>query len=156
MKKILLLLLVLGGLAMLDPRVREWALQFAGPIGEVGQRRSAERALDDIAAELAKAATETGVYPQPGSLRLWLQGQDLDGTDPWGSAYYLELFADSFVVGSPGPDARVRSDDDLRLAQRRVQPKPGVLINDDLQPAPPPSSAARTGKSKAMEAARRR
>jgi hypothetical protein len=112
--------------------------------------------LEDIAAAVAKSATETGAYPQPGSLAGWLQQRDRDAADPWGSAYYLELFADSFVVGSPGPDARARSEDDLRLARQRVQPQPGVLIHDDFQPAPPPSSAGRTGKSKAMEAAKRR
>lgn len=154
MKKIFLLVVVLAGLAMMDPRLRERALQLVSPINEASQQRSAQRALEGIAAAVASAATETGAYPQPGGMSLWLEERDRAGEDPWGSAYYFELFADSFVVGSPGPDARLRTDDDLRLAQRRVQPQPGVLITD-FQPAPPPSSAARTGKSRAMEAARR-
>jgi hypothetical protein len=153
-KKIFLLVVILAGLAMMDPGLRERALQLVGPLRVANQQRSAQSALEEIAAAVAKAASETGAYPQPGGLRAWLEGRDQAGEDPWGSAYYFELFADSFVVGSSGPDARPRTDDDLRLAQRRTQPEAGVLIID-YQPAPPPSSAARTGKSRAMEAARR-
>ena len=154
-KKIFLLLLIVAAFALLVPDSRETVVNWAGSVGGIGQRRSAERALEEIAADVRREADETGAFPRTGSLASWLEGRDRPTGDPWGSSYYFALFADSFVVGSPGPDARLGTADDVRLAQRRVVPEPGALIIDH-QPAPPPSSAKNTAKSKALEAAGRR
>ncbi len=159
MKKILLLLFVFGGLAMLEPRSRDQVMRLASPVSDILQGRSAHRALKAIAIDVEKSA-EKGTHPQPASFPAWLQVAHHESEDPWGSFYYIELFPDSFVVGSPGPDARRATTDDLRLAGRltpvpqTATSKPGVLIVDH-QPAPLPSSAGRSAKSKAMEAAQR-
>lgn len=153
-KKPFALLVIVAAIAMAVPSSRQRILTWLGPIGESGQRRTAERALGAIADDVTRAMNESGSFPQPGPLTVWLAQRDRDGEDPWGSAYYLELSADSFAVRSPGPDARLHTADDLRLARRRVGPDPGALIID-YQPAPPPSSASRTAKSRAMEAAER-
>ncbi len=151
MKKALLLIVVLIGIGLLLPRSRE---QLVGPFREAGQRRSAERQLEEIVADIQTAERETGSYPEPGMFAGWLTQRNRKAEDPWGSRYYFEVYADSFVVGSPGPDARARSDDDVRRARRLKLVEPGVLIVDHA-PAPPPSSASGTAKSKAMEAAKR-
>ncbi len=145
MKKIVLLLVVLAGLALLAPQNRERVLGWISPLTQFGSQGQAESTLEAIVADIAQAARETGSYPAAGALGV---------EDPWGSPHYIELYDDSFVVLSPGPDRRLRTDDDLRLAEARVTPEPGVLITD-YQPTPPPSSAGRTAKSKALEAAGR-
>jgi hypothetical protein len=152
--KVFVLLLALAGLAVLVPDTREQIMQLVGKIGSGGQQRTAQHALKFIASDIRQAAAETGAYPVPGTLRAWLEQRGRGGEDPWGSSYYFEMSADSFVVGSPGPDSRVRTRDDLRLAERRLVAKPGVLIIDQ-QPTPPPSSAKRTAISKVKEAAER-
>jgi hypothetical protein len=152
--KVFVLVLALAALAVLVPDTREQVTQLVGKIGSGGQQRTAQHALKFIASDVRQAAAETGAYPVPGALRAWLERRGRDGEDPWGSPYYFEISADSFVVGSPGPDSRPRTDDDLRLAERRLAAEPGVLIVDH-QPSPPPSSAKRTAISKAKEAGER-
>lgn len=150
MKKIFLLIVLLAAIIMLAPANRGRILQWVGPISESSERRAAERALQAMAADIERSST----YPQPGELKAWLNERQLSAADPWGSAYYMELLADSFVVASPGPDTRLRTDDDLRLARRRAETDPGALIVD-YQPPPPPAAAGRTAKTKALEVGRR-
>lgn len=157
MKKAILFLVILSGLALLEPRSRAQIMQLVGPIG--GREHSAERALKRIADEVQRTAAETGIYPQPGDFDRWLVQSHGSAEDPWGSPYYLELFADSFVVGSPGPDTRRQTSDDLRLSQPRNaspsamgQPTTPVATPHDYSPPAPPSSGV---KSKAIERARR-
>jgi hypothetical protein len=152
--KVFVLVLALAGLAVLVPNTREQITQLVGKIGSGGQQRTAQHALKFIASDIRQAAAETGAYPASGALRAWLEQRGRGGEDPWGSSYYFELSADSFVVGSPGPDSRLRTDDDLRLAERRLVAKPGVMIIDH-QPTPPPSSAKRTAITKIREAGER-
>jgi len=156
-KKAILFLVVLSGLALLEPRSRAQIMQLVGPIG--GREHSAERALKRIADELQRTAAETGIYPQPGDFDRWLLQSHGSAEDPWGSRYYLELFADSFVVGSPGPDTRRQTTDDLRLSQRRSAstsamrlPTTPVATQPGHTPPAPPSSGV---KSTAIERARR-
>lgn len=155
MKKLLVLLIILlAAIVILKPNTRQRLMTWLSPTGEVGQQRSAERALRAIADEVQHTADATGAYPQPGRLSDWLTRRGRGGEDPWGSAYYLELSPDSFFVRSPGPDTRLHTGDDLQLARRRVSSNQGV-VNIDYQPAPPPSSAKRTATSKAIEASKR-
>jgi hypothetical protein len=153
-KKIFLVLVVLAVLVMLAPSNRERVMGWVSSVSPTGGQRSAERAMAEIAGVVASAAAENGTYPQAGAMNLWLEGRGESGEDPWGTAYHLELHPDSFVVRSAGPDARLRTDDDLLLSRPRAMPQPGVVITD-FEPAPPPASAGRTAKSKALEAAQR-
>jgi hypothetical protein len=158
-KKIVLVFLLFGGLAMAEPRSRERVIQLSSPVSDALRTRSARRALKTIAADVEKSAEE-GKYPQPGSFPAWLQVAQHKAEDPWGSYYYIELGPESFTVGSPGPDARRATDDDLRWTgrltpqQQAARTEPGVLVVDH-QPAPPPSSAGRSARTKASEAAQR-
>ena len=153
-KMIFVIVVVLAVIMMMAPANRERVMGWVSSISSAGGERSTMRQLEQIAALLASSARASGVYPQAGSLELWLTQRDWDGTDSWGSAYYIEVYADSFVVGSRGADKRLRTDDDVRLARSRTVPEPGVLIVD-YQPAPPPSSTGSKAKSKALEAAGR-
>ena len=40
-----------------------------------------------------------------------------DGVDPWGEPYYLEMTRQHVIVGSPGPDRALGTEDDLPDAQ---------------------------------------
>jgi hypothetical protein len=158
-KKAILFLVILAGLALLEPRSRTQIMRLVEPIGVAGREHSAERALKRIAEDVQQTVAETGIYPQPGDFDRWLVQSHGSAEDPWGSRYYLELFADSFVVGSPGPDARRQTSDDLRLSQRRStsasamrQPATPVATQPGYSPPAPPSSGV---KSKAIERARR-
>lgn len=136
MKKIFVLLLVLFAAALLEPRSRAHLLDLAGPLGDRHRRGSAKRALKRIAVDVQRAAARTSTYPTAGFDR-WLTEQDKSATDPWGSAYYLEVFSDSFVVGSPGADERPRTGDDIRVARPREHPAAG--LGTALQPPAAPS-----------------
>ena len=159
MKKAFIILVVLGAIALLDPRSRAQIVALVGRASVAGRELSAERTLKSIAEELQRTAAETGVYPQPAEFHRWLVQNHRDAEDPWGSPYYLELFSDSFVVGSPGPDTRRRTDDDLRWSQLRSRypsatrqgTAPAATLPDYTPPAPPSSGV----KSKAIERAQR-
>lgn len=151
MKRALVLALALAALAMLVPDSREKIVQLVPTLSKSAERQSAQSALEEIAVAIQGSAAESGSYPGAGPLTGWLTARRRSADDPWGSAYYFELWADSFVVGSAGPDARVGTTDDLRVVQARRVTEPGVLILDHA-PSPPPSSAKRTAVSKALEA----
>ncbi len=136
MKKILVLLLVLLAAALLEPRSRAYLLDLSGPLGDRHRRGSAERALKRIAVDVQRAAARDGAYPQA-SFDRWLKQQKRNPQDPWGSAYYLEVFADSFVVGSAGPDERKRTTDDIRVVRRRASTAAG--LGTALEPPAAPS-----------------
>jgi hypothetical protein len=116
-------------------------------LSEANSQRTATRALQQIAAYVQSTKAQTGRYPGTDAFPDWLAQADLSAEDPWGSGYYLEVFPDSFVVGSPGPDSRRRTPDDIRVAEQRAVPEAGLI--PDYTPAPPPSST----KTRAMRAA---
>lgn len=153
MKKVVLFLLVVLGLALLEPRSRAEILNWI-PLADAGRQQSAKRALERIGLELQRTAAQTGAYPQPDAFNQWLARVDQSAQDPWGTDYYLQLFADSFVVCSPGPDARRHTADDLRWARRRAATAAGThpaatVDVSDLAPRPPSSGV----KSRAMRKA---
>ncbi len=125
MKKILVLLVVLLSAAMLEPRSRAYVLDLIGPLGDRHRRGAAERALKRIAVDVQREAARSGAFPQ-GAFDRWLKQVKQDPQDPWGSAYYLEVFADSIVVASPGPDERKRTGDDVRVVRRREHTAAGL------------------------------
>ncbi len=68
---------------------------------------------------LQRTADESGLFPQPEVFEDWLLQTYRSVSDPWGSTYYYRIWADSFMVGSGGPDTVLRSDDDIRVTERR-------------------------------------
>ncbi len=154
MKKVLVFLVIIGGLAMLEPRSREKIFSFFPALSAATHQRSAERAVKLIALDVQQSAEETGVYPHPNAFAEWLERSDQKRNDPWGSLYYIELYPDSFVVGSPGPDSRTRSGDDVRLAKLRG-PNAERLQPGYSPPAPPPSGVKASAIRGAKKAATR-
>lgn len=147
-------MLVAAVVAMAVPQSRARILDAVPLLGEYDRRHSARRALKAIAVELQLAEARTGAYPRPEEFARWLEQAGEDVLDPWGSTYYLEVFADSFVVGSLGPDSRWRSEDDVRVLKRREPTAAG--LGSAYQPPPPPSSGVKsTGLRKAKDAAKR-
>ena len=159
MKKILLFLIIIAGLAFLEPRSRTQIMKVIRPASEAARQRSAERALQRIALDVQKTATETGLYPQPDVFDRWLQQARRSAQDPWGSDYYIEIYTDSIVVASPGPDSRRRTPDDLRLAKRRLAKGASTARAPSgysvPEPAPPSSSLKSSAMRKATQAARK-
>lgn len=154
MKKILIFLIVVAGLAMLEPRSRTRIITLITPISEASYKRTAAREVEQIALAVVRAEARTGGYPQPGGFGNWLTENDRSAQDPWGSGYYLELFADSFVVGSPGGDAQRRTADDIRAVEHRQATAAG-LGSAFTPPAPPASSTKSRATRAAAEAARK-
>jgi hypothetical protein len=146
-KKVILLLIAVAAIAFLEPRSRAQIMSAIPFLSEANNQRTATRSLRQIAAYVQETEAQTGRYPQTDAFGDWLAQADLSAEDPWGAEYYLEVFPDSFVVGSPGLDSRMRTPDDIRLAERRAAPAVGLI--PDYTPAPPPSSM----KTRAMRAA---
>jgi hypothetical protein len=153
-KKVMVFLVIAAGIALLEPRARERIVSYFPTLRAATQQRSAKRTVERIALDVQQAADETGLYPQPNEFVHWLRDAERATEDPWGSAYYLELFPDSFVVGSAGPDTRQRSEDDVRLAKFRG-PKAAHLQPGYSPPAPPPSGVKASAIRGAKEAAKR-
>ncbi|NIN71603.1 MAG: hypothetical protein GTO46_06665 [Gemmatimonadetes bacterium] len=147
MKKFILLLIAVAAIAFLEPRSRAHIMSAVPFLSDANNQRTATRALEQIAAYVQATATQSGRYPLTETFPNWLMQAELSAEDPWGSAYYLEVFPDSFVVGSPGPDSRRRTPDDIRVAEGRAVREEGLI--PDYSPAPPPSST----KTRAMRAA---
>jgi hypothetical protein len=146
-KKFILLLIAIATIAFLEPRTRDRIMSAVPFSSGTNNQRTATRALEQIAAYVQTMAAQTGSYPITETFPNWLAQADLSAEDPWGSSYYLEVFPDSFVVGSPGPDSRKRTPDDIRVAEGRAVREVGLI--PDYAPAPPPSST----KTRAMRAA---
>ena len=151
MKKLTLFLVAVVGLAMAVPQSRGRVLELVEPLRDANRERSAMRALEGIALDVQRAHARTGAYPQPAGFADWLRDNSDDDADPWGSPYYIEVFADSFVVASAGGDVRPRTDDDVRLVSRR-EPNAAGMGSAFTPPAPPPSSAKSSAIRKAREA----
>lgn len=152
MKRVLIFVILIGAVALFEPRTRERFLSLFPTLSAATQQRSAERTLTQIALEVQQDAIETGAYPQPAGFAGWLEGTRRPRRDPWGADYYLELYPDSFVVGSSGPDARRRTGDDVRLAKLRG-PDAERLRPGYSPPAPPASGVKASAIRNAKEAA---
>ena len=154
MKKILIFLVIVGGVALFEPRSREQIIGLFPSLSSATHQRRAERAVRQIALDVVKDADETGKYPRSKDFGEWLQRHRRGSEDPWGSIYYFELHPDSFVVGSPGPDAKRRTADDIRQVRYRG-PKAAHLQPGYAPPAPPPSGVKNSAMKNAQKAASR-
>jgi len=154
LKKFTLFLVAGIVLAMVVPQSRSRVLEFVRPFRDANRERTATRTLKQIATDVQRAQARTGAYPQPAAFADWLRDTYDSADDPWGSAYYIEVYGDSFVVASAGPDVRARTSDDIRLVRKR-EPTAAGMGSAFQPPAPPPSSAKSTAVQKTQEAARR-
>ena len=154
MKKVLIFLIIAGGIALFEPRSRQQIIDLFPTLSTATHQRKAERAVRQIALDVQKDADETGTYPRSSEFGVWLQENRRGSDDPWGSSYYFELHPDSFVVGSPGPDARRRTEDDIRQVKYRG-PKAAHLQPGYSPPAPPPSGVKNSAMRNAKQAASR-
>lgn len=119
MMKVFVALFLLAALAWGIPQSRE---RIQGGIKTLLDKRSTsgvERTLRRMVVDLERTADESGIFPQPDVFEDWLLQTYRSAADPWGSTYYYRIWADSFMVGSAGPDTVLRTDDDIRLTQRR-------------------------------------
>jgi hypothetical protein len=88
-KKGILFLIILAGLAFLEPRSRAHIMNVVRPISEAGHERAAKRTLRQIAIDVQRTKARTGFYPQLADFGQWLQQTYRSAEDPWGSEYYL-------------------------------------------------------------------
>jgi len=154
MKKVLIFLIIAGGVALFEPRSRQQIIDLFPSLSATTHRRKAERAVRQIALDVKKDADETGTHPQSSEFGAWLAENRHGAEDPWGSNYYFELHPDSFVVGSPGPDTKRRTEDDIRQLKYRG-PKAAQLQPGYSPPAPPPSGVKNSAMRNAQQAASR-
>ncbi len=159
MKKVLLFFLIIAGIAFLEPRSRAQIMKLAGPASETSRQQKTERALERMAIDVQKTADEVGLYPQPDVFDQWLMQTYRSAQDPWGSEFYFEIYIDSFVVGSPGPDSTRRTTDDLRLTTRRGRTAAAAsgastAGSSYSPPAPPASGVKNSAIQKAQQATR--
>lgn len=77
-------------------------------------RWSVNNELTTILDRLEKHAATGEPLPRPDGFPAFLRRNRMAGSiDPWGAAYYLEVRAETVVVGSAGPDGERGTDDDL-------------------------------------------
>lgn len=120
MRKLLLLLVIAAGGGLLLPQTRERLLDPIPLVGESGRTGTAEAMLARLEHDIRQTADKVGLYPQPDVWDEWqLQTYRRVPMDPWGSNYYYDIWKDSFVVGSPGPDQEAGTPDDIRSRHRR-------------------------------------
>jgi len=64
MKKVLIFLIIAGGVALFEPRSRQQIIGRFPSLIEATHLRKAERAVRQIALDVLKVADETGFYPR--------------------------------------------------------------------------------------------
>lgn len=120
MKKILLILVALFAVAFWEPRTRAIIMNLTAPLRDERAAESTASTLERIEGDLQETAESVGLYPQPDVFEEWLlQTYRRVPKDEWGSDLYYRIWADSFVVGSPGPDQVEGNADDVRLVHVR-------------------------------------
>lgn len=137
MRRLIFWLLIFAGISSSVPPVRERVAPRVAPIRDYAVRELAphvKRGLDPvyrwsavqemrrIARELRQRELSFVALPHPREFQKFLEKQHYTGRkglDPWGSPYYLILKRDSIIVGSPGPDLKRGTEDDIREAVYR-------------------------------------
>jgi hypothetical protein len=104
-------------LVVVSPGLRRRAAPVLAPVMNPVHRLSAGDRANTLARMVQKEIHRTGEAPQPRDLTTILRrmypGRDDASLDPWGSRYFLRRRADGFNVGSPGPDRRRGTPDDV-------------------------------------------
>lgn len=120
-KKLLLFLILLLGIAMAVPSTREeiQARAITPVMDAIGTRlvpRRLEAMANQLDARLARADDLPGA-----NFEGWLR-RDYTGpeVDPWGNAWYLQVARRTYTVGSMGPDAQRGTADDITVTRNIV------------------------------------
>lgn len=104
-------------LIVISPPLRKRAAPVLEPVMNPVHRISAGDRANTLARLVQKEIHRTGEAPQPRDLSAILgrmyPGRPGAGLDPWGSRYFLRRRAGAFNVGSPGPDRRKGTPDDV-------------------------------------------
>jgi hypothetical protein len=114
-KKLLLLVILLLGVAMAVPSTREQIQANAvTPVRDAIGSRLVPRRLDAMADQLDARLARADQLPGPDNFSGWLR-RDYTGPelDPWDNVWYIQIARRSYTVGSMGPDGQRGTADDI-------------------------------------------
>jgi hypothetical protein len=114
-KKLLLLVILLFGIAMAVPSTREQIQANAvTPVRDAIGTRLVPRRLDAMADQLDARLARADQLPSPDNFSGWLR-RDYTGPelDPWDNVWYIQIARRSYTVGSMGPDGQRGTGDDI-------------------------------------------
>ena len=118
----LILLIILGFVAaMYFPDSREMVIDKAMPVLQPVLVWNAEREIEELSRAVRREHRTTYQLPPTRQWSAWL-ATNFTGdaaTDPWGTTYSYQAWADSFSIRSDGPDGQRASQDDLRMVWHR-------------------------------------
>ena len=123
-KFIIITLIIVGAVTSVPPirqRVLPPLAKALGPTGErmmtPMKRWEAKTDCDDLVRELRQENTAGRQIPAPDKFTAWARWELRNpeaGVDPWGSRYYLKPpLRGQVTVGSPGPDLKKGTPDDI-------------------------------------------
>ncbi len=113
-KKLLLFVLLLIGIAMAVPSTRAQIEERAvTPVRDAVGARLVPRRLDAMADQLDARLARADDLPT-GNFAGWLR-RDYTGpeVDPWGNVWYLQVARRTYTVGSMGADGQTGTADDI-------------------------------------------
>jgi hypothetical protein len=114
MRYFFIALLVLSAVVALSPSLRENVLAAVGSTLDKRRTQQANTRMTEIVALLRSRDRR---LPSDDEFKAFvdrgLQNHPNDGTDPWGTPYYLRRDRFQYWVGSAGPDKLVRTGDDI-------------------------------------------
>lgn len=125
-KFILIMLFVIGTVTTVPP-VRNRVLPALEPLivklGPIGEKMitpvrkyQAQTGATNALRELSQQRTQGREIPNVRTFSSWLQRamrNDSAAFDPWGERYYLRTARGTVSVGSPGPDRKKETSDDI-------------------------------------------
>jgi hypothetical protein len=117
-KKLLLFLILLLGIAMAVPSTREEIQSRAiTPVMDAIGARLVPRRLEAMANQLDARLARADDLPTA-NFAGWLR-RDYTGpeVDPWGNVWYLQVARRTYTVGSMGPDAQPGTGDDITVTR---------------------------------------
>jgi hypothetical protein len=114
-KRLVLLVVLLLGIAMAVPSTRE-QIQVGAvtPVRDAIGTRLVPRRLDAMADQLDARLARADRLPAPDNFQGWLR-RDYTGpeVDPWENIWYIQIGRRSSTVGSMGPDGQRGTADDI-------------------------------------------
>ena len=118
----LILLIILGFVtALYFPESRQMMYEKTMPVIQPMLVWNAEREIEELSRGVRREQRQTYQLPPTRQWSAWL-ATNFTGdaaTDPWGTTYSYQAWADSFAIRSHGPDGERGSQDDLRVSWHR-------------------------------------